>query len=126
MDEGNASYIQAQTLLNGSDSGESLVKAAEAMRLAAMMMTGAGGAQDFDSALAWWARGADLGDSRCALNLGIAHAGGHAGDVNFVAAWYWFKMAERLGNDGAAAELERLEGVMSEDEHAAVVACTAR
>ena len=91
-----------------------------------MMMTGSGGPRDFDAALGWWARGVDLGDSRCAFNLGIAHAGGHAGDVNFVAAWYWFKQAERLGNDGAAAELARLDIVMSDDDQAAVIACNSR
>ena len=94
--------------------------------LGAMMMTGSGGKQDFDSALEWWARGVELGDSRCAFNLGIAHAGGHAGDANFVAAWYWFKQAERLGNDGAAAELARLDIVMSEEDQAAVIACNSR
>ncbi|MFT5776897.1 MAG: hypothetical protein ACI9NG_002876, partial [Hyphomonas sp.] len=34
--------------------------------------------------------------------------------------------AQRFGNEGAAAELDRLEIVMSEEEQAAVIACNSR
>ena len=81
-----------------------------------MLMSGQGGPADPRAARAWWSRGASLGNSRCAFNLGIAHAGGHGCPQDLVKAWRWFRQAERLGNPEAESELRRLEFAMSDEE----------
>ena len=61
-------------------------------------------------------KGADLGDGRCAFNLGVANAGGHGAPPDYVAAYGWFRRAGELGNTPAFAELQKLQSVMSLDE----------
>ncbi|CAN0506293.1 unnamed protein product [Scytosiphon promiscuus] len=85
--------------------------------LGVMMMTGAGGPKEFKTAQSWWDKGAELGDNRCAFNLGIAHAGGHGQDQpDFVEAWRWFSRAQDMGNQSAVTALERLAIVLTDDE----------
>ena len=84
--------------------------------LGLMLMNGLGGSADPIAARNWWSRGAALGNSRCAFNLGIANAGGHGCPQDLVKAWRWFRQAERLGNPEARVELERIENAMSAEE----------
>ena len=81
-----------------------------------MAMLGEGGVQDFTAARAYWTKGATLGDSRCAINIGIASAGGHGAPPDFKTAYAWFLEADKLGNETAPTELNKLRSVMSETE----------
>ena len=63
---------------------------------------------DFDTARLWWERGAELGDGRCAYNLGLAWLAGHGTEPAPVAAMSWLERAFELGNPDAQWQLLRI------------------
>lgn len=75
-----------------------------------------GGLRDFTAARNRWVKGARLGDSRCAFNLGFANGGGHGAAPDFKSAYAWFSEAKRLGNASAVKELNKLRSVMTNAE----------
>ncbi|WP_371397476.1 tetratricopeptide repeat protein [Fretibacter rubidus] len=84
--------------------------------LGRMSMTGQGCARDTAAGFAYWRRGADLGDGRCAFNLGVATAGGHAGEADLNEGLMWFYIAKALGADGATAAIAKIEAVLTGPE----------
>lgn len=81
-----------------------------------MTMIGQGCTADPHAALDYWRRGAALGDGRCAFNLGVACAGGHAGEANLMDGLMWFYIAKRLGADATAAPIAKLKSVLTDIE----------
>lgn len=76
--------------------------------LGRMALFGEGGEQDADAARLWWQTGAEIGDGRCAYNLGLALLAGHLGEQDVEGAMYWLGRAMDLGNPDAEWQMLRL------------------
>lgn len=81
-----------------------------------MRMLGQGCTQDDEAAFAAWTEGARRGDGRCAFNLGVATAGGHAGAADLVLGLAWFYVAENLRAKGTAAAIAKIKAVLTVNE----------
>ena len=69
------------------------------------MYGGNGVEQNYDAALDWFMKAAELGDSDAMYNLGVMYYSGEGVEMDESTANEWFKKAADAGNENAAVFL---------------------
>ncbi len=124
-DESYAAGVQAYDGGRYAEARESWYEAAMSGHVDAMssvadlMMRGQGGPVDITNAIVWYRRAARRGDATASLTLGELALGSPDDPIrDYMAAFVWFSISARQGNDWARNEASALIDRLSESERA--------
>jgi hypothetical protein len=79
-------------------------------------MLGRGVARSFAEARAWYLEAAEQGDAQAQYNLGVIYGKGQGVEIDYVEAGMWLTLAGESGHEGAAALVETLRPLLSDDQ----------